>query len=59
MDMSNDAWQMIKKTPKVTGFVGGGTEPIPFDAGRGRHAAETDRHGRGHAAAEGRIPQGR
>jgi len=30
MDMSNDAWQMIKKTPKVTGFVGGGTEPIPL-----------------------------
>jgi transcriptional antiterminator NusG len=27
---SNDAWQMIKKTPKVTGFVGGGTEPIPL-----------------------------
>ena len=30
MDMSNDSWQMIKKTPKVTGFVGGGTEPIPL-----------------------------
>lgn len=30
MDMSNDAWQMIKKTPKVTGFVGGTAEPIPL-----------------------------
>ena len=30
MDMNNDSWQMIKKTPKVTGFVGGGTEPIPL-----------------------------
>jgi transcription termination/antitermination protein NusG len=30
MDMSSDTWQMIKKTPKVTGFVGGSTEPIPL-----------------------------
>ncbi|TLY34440.1 MAG: transcription termination/antitermination protein NusG [Nitrospirae bacterium] len=30
MDMNNDSWQMIKKTPKVTGFVGGGAEPIPL-----------------------------
>jgi len=30
MDMSNESWQMIKETPKVTGFVGGGTQPIPL-----------------------------
>jgi len=30
MDMSPQSWEMIKKTPKVTGFVGGGTEPIPL-----------------------------
>jgi len=30
MDMSNESWQMIKETPKVTGFVGGGTHPIPL-----------------------------
>jgi len=30
MTMSPESWEMIKKTPKVTGFVGGGTEPIPL-----------------------------
>jgi transcriptional antiterminator NusG len=30
MDMSPQSWEMIKKTPKVTGFVGGGTQPIPL-----------------------------
>ncbi len=30
MDMSNESWQMIKETPKVTGFVGGGAHPIPL-----------------------------
>ena len=30
MDMSNESWQMIKETPKVTGFVGGGSQPIPM-----------------------------
>jgi transcriptional antiterminator NusG len=30
MAMSPESWEMIKKTPKVTGFVGGGTEPIPL-----------------------------
>jgi len=30
MTMCQESWEMIKKTPKVTGFVGGGTEPIPL-----------------------------
>ncbi|MEK6605937.1 MAG: transcription termination/antitermination protein NusG, partial [Nitrospirota bacterium] len=30
MGMSNESWQMIKETPKVTGFVGGGAQPIPL-----------------------------
>src|SRR2546427_12629820 len=30
MDMSNESWQMIKETPKVTGLVGGGSQPIPL-----------------------------
>jgi transcription termination/antitermination protein NusG len=30
MDLSNESWQMIKETPKVTGFVGGGAQPIPL-----------------------------
>ena len=32
MTMSPESWEMIKKTPKVTGFVGGGAEPIPLTA---------------------------
>lgn len=30
MTLSPESWEIIKKTPKVTGFVGGGTEPIPL-----------------------------
>lgn len=29
--LSDDAVTMIKETPKVTGFVGGGVRPIPLD----------------------------
>ena len=28
--LTDEALQMIKETPKVTGFVGGGTRPIPL-----------------------------
>ncbi|MFQ5701536.1 MAG: transcription termination/antitermination protein NusG [Acidobacteriota bacterium] len=30
MEMSDDAWHMVKNTPKVTGFVGTGTRPTPL-----------------------------
>jgi transcriptional antiterminator NusG len=30
MDMTDDAWQLVKSTPKVTGFVGSGTRPSPL-----------------------------
>jgi transcriptional antiterminator NusG len=30
MDVSPASLEMVKKTPKVTGFVGGGAEPIPL-----------------------------
>ena len=29
--LSDEVMTMIKETPKVTGFVGGGTRPIPLD----------------------------
>lgn len=29
--LNDDVMTMIKETPKVTGFVGGGTRPIPLD----------------------------
>ena len=30
VEMNQDIWYMIKNTPKVTGFLGGGSEPIPL-----------------------------
>ncbi len=30
IDMTRDIWYMIKDTPKVTGFLGGGATPVPL-----------------------------
>ena len=30
MDLTDDAWHLVKNTPKVTGFVGSGKEPTPL-----------------------------
>ena len=30
MNMSDDAWHVVKNTPKVTGFVGAGSKPTPL-----------------------------
>ena len=30
MEMSDDAWHLVKNTPKVTGFVGTGNRPVPL-----------------------------
>jgi len=30
MNMSDDAWHVVKNTPKVTGFVGSGKNPTPL-----------------------------
>ncbi|MGE5570576.1 MAG: transcription termination/antitermination protein NusG [Rhodospirillales bacterium] len=32
MDMNDDLWHAVKSTPRVTGFVGGGTTPVPLSA---------------------------
>jgi transcriptional antiterminator NusG len=32
MEMSDALWHEIKNTPRVTGFVGGGNEPVPLSA---------------------------
>jgi transcriptional antiterminator NusG len=32
MVMSDDAWHLVKNTPKVTGFVGTGAKPVPLSA---------------------------
>ena len=30
MTLSNETWHIVKSTPKVTGFIGGGQQPIPI-----------------------------
>ena len=30
MEMSDDAWHVVRNTPKVTGFVGTGNNPVPL-----------------------------
>ncbi len=30
MEMSDEAWHVVKNTPKVTGFVGTGNRPVPL-----------------------------
>ena len=32
LDMDDDLWHAVKATPRVTGFVGGGTSPVPLTA---------------------------
>jgi transcriptional antiterminator NusG len=30
LDMSDELWHAVKNTPRVTGFLGGGTTPVPL-----------------------------
>jgi transcriptional antiterminator NusG len=30
MDLNDETWHIVKSTPKVTGFVGGSTQPAPI-----------------------------
>ncbi len=30
MEMNDEAWHLVKNTPKVTGFLGGGNKPSPI-----------------------------
>jgi transcriptional antiterminator NusG len=30
MEMSDEAWHVVKNTPRVTGFVGTGNRPVPL-----------------------------
>lgn len=29
MEMTDEVWHLVKNTPKVTGFLGGGNKPVP------------------------------
>lgn len=48
MEMDDELWHAVKNTPRVTGFVGGGTKPVPLTADEVnavlyRQASSTDR----------------
>jgi transcriptional antiterminator NusG len=32
MDLSDETWHLVRSTPKVTGFVGSGTKPVPLSS---------------------------
>ncbi|MEZ5362348.1 MAG: transcription termination/antitermination NusG family protein [Bryobacterales bacterium] len=36
LDLDDELWHVVKNTPRVTGFVGGGVEAEPADRGRGQ-----------------------
>jgi transcriptional antiterminator NusG len=40
MPMSDNAWHVVKNTPKVTGFVGAGTKPTPHSKEEVDHILE-------------------
>ena len=40
MLMTDDAWHVVKNTPKVTGFVGAGTKPTPLSKEEVDHILE-------------------
>jgi transcriptional antiterminator NusG len=51
MDMTDEAWTVVKNTPGVTGFVGAGSKPVPLAQ------AEVDRILHTGAAAGGAAPR--
>ncbi|MBW8741280.1 MAG: transcription termination/antitermination protein NusG [Gaiellaceae bacterium] len=45
MDMTDEAWTVVKNTPGVTGFVGAGAKPVPLaqtEVDRILHTGRTD-----------------
>ena len=37
MDMTDETWHLVKNTPKVTGFLGGGGRPTPISDSEAEH----------------------
>src|SRR5574341_839022 len=50
MDLDDNTWHVVKDTPKVTGFVGGSTNPTPLSEEEVKHILKQ---------AEEGVPEGR
>ena len=61
MEMNNETWHLVKDTPRVTGFIGGKTKPIPIpdggmDAGGiSKFSLEKRQHGLQYLRVQGRC----
>ena len=55
MAMSDDAWHVVRNTPKVTGFVGTGNKPVPAERGRGGAHRQPDERRCREAEAEAGV----
>ena len=59
MEMSDEAWHVVKNTPKVTGFVGTGQEADAALRGRSRPDPRAGGARQGEAEAQVRVREGR
>ena len=59
MELTDDAWHLVKNTPKVTGFLGSKTRPSPDQRRRSRTHHEADAGGCGASAPGGAVRGGR
>ena len=59
MHMSDQAWHVVKNTPKVTGFVGAGAKPTPLTREEVDHILHQVTVAAEKAQAEVRVRQGR
>lgn len=46
MCMDNETWHIVKNTPKVTGFIGGGNKPIPIPEAQAKEILSQIREGK-------------
>ena len=61
MELNDETWHIVKSTPKVTGFVGGATDPDsipPISEAEVREITHQMEEGRGQAEAQGALRAG-
>ncbi len=58
MEMQDDAWHLVKSTPKVTGFLGAGHKPSPITESEAKRIAQAAEEGTQTIAASMRFEVG-